>query len=235
MHERHHGRRDEDYRRARHAGDDRREWREEDRRARDYDYDTAWDRHGRSGHDIYVRGGRAMHADEHDMHHDHRHRDAMDEDGGERPWTDRAADGVKALFGSERAERRLRHDRADDRFEDRRDMRRRHDFRGVGPRARHDEDDELKETICQLLEDDPELDASDIIVRVIDNEAILDGTVRKKHDAELAYQLAREVPGVIHVRERLRIGRDRDDRVRRATVGMGYEEGRPRRRREWRS
>ena len=63
----------------------------------------------------------------------------------------------------------------------------------------------------------------------------MDGTVRKKHDAELAYQLAREVPGVIHVRERLRIGRDRDDRVRRATVGMGYEEGRPRRRREWRS
>lgn len=255
MHERHHGRRDEEYRRARHAGDG---GREAERRGRDYDYEDDWDRHGRSGHDIYAREGdrRVMPADEHRAHdhgahdprahdyraHDYRDhggdlREGVDEDGYDRPWAERAADGVKALFGSERAERRLRRDHAEDRtegrYEDRREARGRHDFRGVGPRARHDEDEELRDTICQLLEDDPDLDASDILVRVIDNEAIIDGTVRNRRDAELAYELARETPGVVHVRERLKIGRDRDDRVRRATVGMGYEEGRSRRRERW--
>lgn len=109
--------------------------------------------------------------------------------------------------------------------EHRRDERRdRRDFRGVGPRLRADDDEDLRDEICERLRDDPDLDASDILVRVIDNEAILDGTVRSKRDAERARHLANDVRGVVYVRDRLRVGRSGDDRVRRATIGMGYDE-----------
>jgi osmotically-inducible protein OsmY len=149
------------------------------------------------------------------------------------------ADEVKARFGSERAERRLEMDheieaREEDR-EDRRDERRRdrRDYRGVGPRMRHDDDEDLREEITDRLRDDPDLDASDILVRVIDNEAILDGAVRSKRDAERAHHLANDVRGIVYVRDRLRVGRSGGDRVRRATIGMGYDDSPSRRGRRW--
>jgi osmotically-inducible protein OsmY len=177
-----------------------------------------------------------------DYEDDRRRRDARyrDEDldrpreRHHRGWGERAADEVKAMLGSDRAERRREMDREIEAREEHRDERRsdeRRDYRGVGPRMRHDEDDDLLEEICNRLADDPDLDASDILVRVIDNEAILDGTVRSKRDAERAHHLASDVRGVIYVRDRLRIGRSSDDRVRRATIGMGYDDSPSRRER----
>lgn len=172
-----------------------------------------------------------------------RHRDYEDDRRyrRQRGWGDKAADEVKSWFGSDRAERRRDRDheiedRDDDRWDD--DRRERRDFRGVGPRMRHDDDEDLREEINDRLRDDPELDASDILVRVIDNEAILDGTVRHKRDAERARRLADEVRGIVYVRDRLRVGRSSDDRVRRATIGMGYNDSpsrrsRHRERRRW--
>jgi osmotically-inducible protein OsmY len=155
-----------------------------------------------------------------------------------RGWGDKAADEVKAMFGSERAERRRELDREieahEERLEDLREERReeRRDFRGVGPRMRADDDEDLREEISDRLRDDPDLDASDILVRVIDNEAILDGTVRSKRDAERAHHLASDVRGIVYVRDRLRVGRSSEDRVRRATIGMGYDDSPSRRPRE---
>ncbi len=150
-----------------------------------------------------------------------------------RGWGDRAADEVKSWFGNERAERRREMDQEIEAREDERDRRderhERRDYRGVGPRMRHDDDEDLREEINDRLRDDPDLDASDILVRVIDNEAILDGAVRSKRDLERAQHLADDVPGVVYVRNRLRVGRSSDDRVRRATIGMGYDD-RPSRR-----
>lgn len=153
-----------------------------------------------------------------------------------RGWGEKAADDVKAMFGSERAERRRELDHAIEQRDEDRDERRaehneRRDYRGVGPRMRHDEDDDLREEICDRLADDPDLDASDILVRVIDNEAILDGTVRHKRDAERAHHLAGDVRGIVYVRDRLRVGRSGEDRVRRATIGMGYDDSPSRRER----
>lgn len=155
---------------------------------------------------------------------------ARDDDG--RDWADKAADEVKSWFGNDRAERRRERDHARERRHghDERHAHRR-DFRGVGPHTRHDEDEELRDAICARLADDPDLDASGILVRVIDNEAILDGAVDSQDDASRAYELALDVPGVVHVRDRLDTHRSRRDRVRRATIGMGYDEH-PRR---WRS
>ncbi len=155
---------------------------------------------------------------------EHRHRGAHDRD-----WSDKATDEIKSWFGSERAERRREMDREmearEERREDRREERRdRRDFRGIGPRMRHDEDDDLREEIIERLRDDPDLDASEILVRVIDNEAILDGSVRNKRDLDRAQRLADDVRGIVYVRNRLSVGRSRDDRVRRATIGMGYDD-----------
>ncbi|MBC7770074.1 MAG: BON domain-containing protein [Phycisphaerales bacterium] len=144
-------------------------------------------------------------------------------DGDHRGGRSRLAK-MKRFFGNERAERGMAEDRPHHHDDDRRD------FRGVGPRTRHDEDEELREEICHRFADDAQLDASEILVRVIDNEAILDGRVRNKRDAEHAYDLAQDIPGIVHVRDRLEVaGRRRGrDRVRRATIGMGYEETRRR-------
>jgi osmotically-inducible protein OsmY len=165
--------------------------------------------------------------------HEARHPDYEDDrryQRAHRGWGDKATDEVKSWLGNERAERRRDLDREieahEERLEQLREERReeRRDFRGVGPRTRADDDDDLREEISDRLRDDPDLDASDILVRVIDNEAILDGTVRSKRDAERAHHLASEVRGVVYVRDRLRVGRSGEDRVRRATIGMGYDD-----------
>ncbi|HYD89663.1 MAG TPA: BON domain-containing protein [Vitreimonas sp.] len=200
---------------ARHRDDRPYWWSENDLPRRDerIRYDADRQRDDRRGyardHDDVRHGGHDVDSDYHD-------------------GRSRLADQVKAFFGSDRAERRLEHDRRyhDD---DRRHARRyeddaRRDFRGVGPRTRHDEDEELREQLSDRFADDPELDASEILVRVIDNEAILDGTVRSKRDAQRAYDIAHDIPGIVYVRDRLDVvSRRGRDRVRRATVGMGYE------------
>lgn len=162
-------------------------------------------------------------ADSYDAHADH---DSVIDAG---PYSDhediaddrtRLTDRVRAFFGSDR---RMAHSHPDDdHYNDRRD------FHGVGPHTRHEEDEELRDLICQRLADDPDLDASDVLVRVIDNEAILDGAVRRKRDAQRVYEAALDVPGIVHVRDRLQVGKRGRDRVRRATIGMGYEESRRR-------
>jgi len=152
-----------------------------------------------------------------------------------RGWGEKTADEVKSWLGSERAERRREMDKASaEAREERRDERHeRRDFRGVGPQLWHEEDEELRQEIVERMADDPDLDASDILVRVIDNEAILDGTVRHKRDAERAHHIASDVRGVVFVRDRLRVGRSGEDRVRRATIGMGYDDSPSHRSRRW--
>jgi osmotically-inducible protein OsmY len=144
-----------------------------------------------------------------------------------RGWAEQAGDEVKSWLGNERAERRRDWDKA--RARERRDER--EGFRGVGPRTRVEEDDWLRDAICRRIADDPSLDASDIVVRVIDGEVILDGVVDRDRDAARAHEIARHTPGVVYVRDRLETHRSREDRVRRATIGMGYDEGPPHRRR----
>lgn len=213
----------QDYAERRHRDDRPYWWSEDDLPQRDDR--IRYQREREEAREHYARHG--------DDYHDH-HQDARDDDSEYRHGRSRIGDKVKAFFGSDRAERRLDHDRRYHRHEDdhryahRRDDERR-DYRGVGPRTRHDEDEELREQLCERIADDPDLDASEILVRVIDNEAILDGTVRSKRDAQRAYDIAHDIPGIVHVRDRLDVVNRRGrDRVRRATIGMGYEESRRR-------
>lgn len=202
---------------------------DEERAARDYEAELEREREREARYRDYEDDRRYRGERYSDDGHGRRHRG----------WGAKVADEVKAKFGSERAERRREMDHEiearEEEREDRRDERRRdrRDYRGVGPRMRHDDDDDLREEIVDRLRDDPDLDASDILVRVIDNEAILDGSVRSKRDAERAHHLANDVRGIVYVRDRLRVGRSGDDRVRRATIGMGYDDSPSRRGRRW--
>lgn len=123
-----------------------------------------------------------------------------DDDDDDRDWADKATDEVKSWFGNDRAERRRDLDRLHERE---RRQREEEPYRDVGPQAYHGEDDWLLEQVCSRLADDPYLDASGIMVRVVDNEAILDGYVSSKRAARRAIDIAEDVPGILRVRERL--------------------------------
>ena len=77
--------------------------------------------------------------------------------------------------------------------------------RGKGPRNYKRSDDRIKEIVCDVLCDNPELDASNIEVEVRDSEVILSGEVDDRHAKRLAEDLAENVTGVANVQNRIHI------------------------------
>jgi hypothetical protein len=118
---------------------------------------------------------------------------------GEEPrtWWDRTQDEVSSWFGDDDARRRREWD------ERRADLRAEH--RGHGPRGYKRSDGRIEEDVNDRLTDDPYLDASDIEVRVKDNEVTLSGTVMLRQDKRRAEDLAELVSGVTHVQNNLRV------------------------------
>lgn len=79
-------------------------------------------------------------------------------------------------------------------------------FRGVGPKNYRRSDDAIREDLCELLMDDPDVDATEIDVRVSDGVVTLDGTVRERGMKHLAERLAESVRGVRDVQNNLQKG-----------------------------
>lgn len=77
--------------------------------------------------------------------------------------------------------------------------------RGKGPRNYKRSDDRLKEMVCDMLCDNPEVDASDIEVNVKDSVVILTGNVADKNSKRLAEDLASDIAGVTDVENRIRV------------------------------
>jgi osmotically-inducible protein OsmY len=103
-------------------------------------------------------------------------------------------DEVSAWLGDEGAARRRRQDEET--------------HRGRGPAAYVRSEARVKEDVCDLLSEDPILDASGIEVRVEGNEVTLDGRVRRREDKRRAEDLAERVYGVAHVQNNLRLEDD---------------------------
>lgn len=81
-------------------------------------------------------------------------------------------------------------------------------FTGRGPRGYKRSDERIREDVCDRLLLDPEVDASDIEVRVADGQVTLEGTIddrRAKHRAE---NLCEAIPGVQDVANHLHIKRE---------------------------
>ena len=77
--------------------------------------------------------------------------------------------------------------------------------RGKGPRNYKRSDDRLKEIVCDVFCDNPDLDASNIDVDVKNSEVILSGEVHDRTAKRLAEDLAEGVTGVSNVQNRIHV------------------------------
>lgn len=78
---------------------------------------------------------------------------------------------------------------------------------GARPPAGRQSDEALARTIHEILEKDPELDATDIEVAVEGGAVTLTGTVGSRDAKLLAEELVESTPGVREVHNRLRVAR----------------------------
>lgn len=79
-------------------------------------------------------------------------------------------------------------------------------FAGLGPKGYTRSEERIREDVCELLTDDPRVDASNIEVRVENSEVTLIGTVHAREEKRLAEDLAELVSGVKDVQNRLHVG-----------------------------
>lgn len=77
--------------------------------------------------------------------------------------------------------------------------------RGKGPRNYQRSQDRIREDVCERLTDDAMIDASNVEVRVENNEVVLNGTVHNREEKHRAEDLAEAVAGVRNVENRLRV------------------------------
>ena len=79
------------------------------------------------------------------------------------------------------------------------------DHRGRGPKAWRRSDQRIAEDVNDRLTDDPDVDATDVEVRVENGEVTLSGTVDSRLARRRAEDLAEDVRGVGHVQNNLRV------------------------------
>jgi osmotically-inducible protein OsmY len=185
--------RDEERVYGRGAGDER-----DEVRSFDTDYGRTTSRfYGSSGYDY----GRDDY-DERDERggyggREYERRDEGRGEGGVRGWLDRAAEGVRSLFGEEGGGRRHP--------EDPRGARGEGGFRGRGPRNYQRSDDRIREDVSERLSDNDWLDASEVEVNVVAREVILNGTVDSRYAKRLAEEICESASGVSNVQNNLRV------------------------------
>lgn len=76
-------------------------------------------------------------------------------------------------------------------------------FMGKGPRGYRRSDDRIYEEVCEALQDDPTVDATDIGVKVHDGVVTLEGKARDRMEKRVAEMVVIEVPGVLDVRNEI--------------------------------
>jgi osmotically-inducible protein OsmY len=83
-------------------------------------------------------------------------------------------------------------------------------FAGQGPKGYKRSDERIREEVSDALMMHPEIDASEIEVKVSDGEVTLTGTVQEREDKWLAEQLCEGIPGVRDVSNSLRVKRSNE-------------------------
>ena len=78
-------------------------------------------------------------------------------------------------------------------------------YSGKGPKGWHRSDDRIREDINERLSDHPDIDASEIEVKVNNGEVTLTGTVDERHVKRMAEDVAQGVSGVQEVHNQLRV------------------------------
>lgn len=80
-------------------------------------------------------------------------------------------------------------------------------FAGHGPKGYKRSDERIREDVCDALMMHPDIDASEIEIKVNDGEVSLSGTVQDREDKWLAEQLCEGIPGVRDVNNTVRTKR----------------------------
>ncbi|MBF9234319.1 BON domain-containing protein [Microvirga alba] len=114
--------------------------------------------------------------------------------GEERGFLERAGDEIRSWFGDEEADRRRDMD-----------MRGGGGHRGRGPKGYQRSDARILEDVNDRLTDDPNIDATEIEVTVLNCEVTLAGTVNSRFEKRHAEDIADSVSGVRHVQNNLRL------------------------------
>jgi hypothetical protein len=78
-------------------------------------------------------------------------------------------------------------------------------FAGRGPKGWSRKDDRIMEDVCQRLTDHPDIDASDIEVKVENGEVTLSGTVDSRTVKRMTEDVVEQVSGVRDVHNQLRV------------------------------
>ncbi len=78
-------------------------------------------------------------------------------------------------------------------------------FMGLGPKNYRRSNDRIYEEVCDALMRSPDVDASEIGVKVEDGSVILEGKVNSRRAKRLAEYLIEDLPGVEDVRNELRV------------------------------
>ena len=136
-----------------------------------------------------------------------RNYDNMNRNRNDRGVWDKTKDEVASWFGDDDAERRRD-----------RDERMSGEHKGKGPRGYQRSNERIREDVCDRLSDDDYLDATDIDVKVENNEVILTGTVNNREQKRRAEDLVESISGVRNVENRIKVNyndntsRNRNDR-----------------------
>lgn len=80
-------------------------------------------------------------------------------------------------------------------------------FAGRGPRGYQRSDARINEDVCDRLCDSPDIDATNVDVRVSGGEVTLSGTVSSREEKRRAEDMIEHVSGVREVHNNLRVGR----------------------------
>ena len=135
---------------------------------------------------------------------------SRDEDyrSSNRGWWDRTKDEVSSWFGDDDAQRRRRLDEL-----------REGPYRGKGPKGYTRSDERIKEDVNDRLNDDPNVDASEIEVTVSNAEVTLTGTVNNRWEKRRAEDIAEGISGVKNVENRIKV--NTESTVGSQTMGTG--------------
>lgn len=87
-------------------------------------------------------------------------------------------------------------------------------FIGRGPKGYRRSDDRIYEEVCETLMRSPDVDASTIGVRVHEGTVLLEGKVEDRHSKRMAEYVIEDLPGVLDVRNEIRVGRLTDEDLR---------------------
>lgn len=80
-------------------------------------------------------------------------------------------------------------------------------FAGRGPKGYRRSDESIREEVNQRLTDHPDIDPSEVEVRVEECVVSLSGTVEDRHAKRLAEDIAESVPGVVDVNNQIRVAK----------------------------